>query len=397
MKDFRMPSLGADMEGGTLVEWLKSPGDAIHRGDIIAVVETVKGAIEIECFDDGVLSDVIVEPGTEIAVGEILAHIEGGETGPSQRPASEPGAPPPETVERQRHAAVPPAPLQPVPEADRLRASPAARRIADKLGVALADVAAGPDGVVGIDEVEAAAAKSGTGPAPAAPRQVKPGLDRDAMRQAIGAAMARSKREIPHYYVTSTLDVTPFFDWLEVSNATRSVSQRLLYAAPLTKAVAMALRSTPALNGAFVDGMHQKSTAIHVGIATALRGGGLIAPALHDTAERRLDNVMENLRDIVSRVRTGRIRSSELTNATVTLSILGDDTADTVLPVIYPPQVAIVGCGAVRERPWIVDDRIVPRRVMNVTVAGDHRVSDGRVAARFLSRLEEIVREPEQL
>lgn len=395
MKDFRMPSLGADMEGGTLVEWLKSPGEMVHRGDIIAVVETVKGAIEIECFDDGVLSDVIVEPGGSVAVGEVIAHIEGEGTGPPVQRDKAPAPPPPETGAT-AHPAIAPG-LPPATEAGRLRASPAARRLAKQRGVVLDAVEPGLDGVIGIAEVEAAAAKASMAPSPAAPRRVKPGLDRDAMRHAIGAAMARSNREIPHYYVSSTIDVAPFFDWLEASNAERSVEERILYAAPLIKAVALALRATPALNGTFVDHMHHKSSAIHVGIATALRGGGLIAPAMHDAAERPLDDVMVSLRDIVSRVRTGRIRSSEMTDATITLSILGDDTADTVHPVIYPPQVAIIGCGAVRERPWIIDGAIVRRRVMNVTVAGDHRVSDGRVAARFLSRLEEILKQPEQL
>ena len=395
MKDFRMPSLGADMEGGTLVEWLKSPGDTIHRGDIIAVVETVKGAIEIECFDEGVLSDLVAKPGAEVAVGEVIAHIEGeGESAPqpaaaapSPKTPAVPSPPPPAATSPPTPAAAP----------NHARASPAARRLAEQHGIALANIAAGPDGIIGIAQVEAAAARAGEAPSSAAPRRVKPGLDRDAMREAIGAAMARSKREIPHYYVSSTLDVQPFFDWLEALNAQRSVSERLLYAAPLIKAVAMALRSTPTLNGTFLDGTHHKSTAIHMGIATALRGGGLIAPALHDTAERSIDDVMESLRDIVSRVRVGRIRSSEMSDATVTVSILGEDTADTVLPVIYPPQVAIIGCGAVRERPWIIDGAVVPRRVMTIAVAGDHRVSDGRVAARFLSRLAEIFKEPEQL
>jgi pyruvate dehydrogenase E2 component (dihydrolipoamide acetyltransferase) len=280
------------------------------------------------------------------------------------------------------------------------------------VGIDLKSLRPGPDGVIGISEVAAAIeARRERQPAlahgpPHAPETApeagsatgaKPGLDRDAMRRAIGAAMARSKREIPHYYVSSTLDVTAFLKWLEALNAQRSVEARILYAAPLFKAVALALKAAPQLNGTFADGRHNPSAAVHVGVATALRGGGLIAPALHDTGGLALDEAMSRLRDIVSRVRTGRIRSSEMTDATVTLSMLGDDTADTVQPVIYPPQVAIIGCGAIRERPWVVEGAIVPRRVINVTVAGDHRVSDGRVAARFLKRLEALLGDPAQL
>lgn len=389
-----MPSLGADMEGGTLVEWLKSPGDAVHRGDIIAVVETVKGAIEIECFDDGILKDIVAEPGTVVAVGEILAHIEGGSAAapasrePTPSQATTPSAP--------TAASSQPTPPSATASPSRPRASPAARHKAEAIGLDIATLTPGPDGVIGIAEVEAAAARTTPESKPQT-RSAKPGLDRNAMREAIGAAMARSKREIPHYYVSSTLDVTPFFDWLEAINEKRSVADRVLYAAPLTRAVALAIRAIPALNGTYVDGKHHPSNTIHVGIATALRGGGLIAPALHDTTEHSIDELMTRLRDLVSRVRVGRIRSSEMSAATVTLSILGDNTADVVAPIIYPPQVAIIGCGATRERPWIVDGAIVPRRLMNITVAGDHRASDGRVAARFLRRLEDILKQPDQL
>lgn len=381
-----MPSLGADMEGGTLVEWLKAPGEHISRGDIIAVVETVKGAIEIECFDDGVLEHTLVEPGSAVAVGEVLARITGdGEVGPA---VSEPVA----------AQAVPPRPIPPpaaAPDSSRPRISPAARRRASELGINLAAVATGPDGVVGIAEVNAAARADGM---PEAPRKgLKAGLDRDVMRRAIGAAMARSKREIPHYYVSSTIDMTSFLDWLGDLNAGRNVTERILYAAPLLKAVALALRRAPRLNGTFVEGTFKAGSAIHVGVATALRGGGLIAPAIHDADELTIDSAMTKLRDVVERVRSGRIRGSEMTDPTVTLSILGEDMADRVFPVIYPPQVAIIGCGAIRERPWIVKGAVVARRVMEVAVAADHRVSDGRTAARFLKRLEAILNEPELL
>jgi pyruvate dehydrogenase E2 component (dihydrolipoamide acetyltransferase) len=386
MKEFRMPSLGADMEGGTLVEWLKAPGEHISRGDIIAVVETVKGAIEIECFDDGVLERTLVEPGSAVAVGEVLARITGdGEVGPA---VSEPVA----------AQAVPPRPIPPpaaAPDSSRPRISPAARRRASELGINLAAVATGPDGVVGIAEVNAAARADGM---PEAPRKgLKAGLDRDVMRRAIGAAMARSKREIPHYYVSSTVDMTSFLDWLGDLNAGRNVTERILYAAPLLKAVALALRRAPRLNGTFVEGTFKAGSAIHVGVATALRGGGLIAPAIHDADELTIDSAMTKLRDVVERVRSGRMRGSEMTDPTVTLSILGEDMADRVFPVIYPPQVAIIGCGAIRERPWIVKGAVVARRVMEVAVAADHRVSDGRTAARFLKRLEAILNKPELL
>ena len=390
MKAFKMPSLGADMEDGTLVEWLKAPGDAISRGDIVAVVETVKGAIEIECFDAGVMAEHVVEPGTTVTVGEVLAYLDGESSdGSDVLPgASEPVQP--------RIVDVTPSPA---PAARSQRVSPAARKRARELGIDIQRLSAGPGQVIGIAEVEAAAALPRV-PAreePSEPVARDPATMRDAMRQAIGRAMARSKREIPHYYVSSTLDVTTFHEWFETINAKRSVADRLLYAAPLLKAIAIALRHVPVLKGTYDDGVHRADSQGHVGVATAIRGGGLVAPAIHDVDQLGLDEVMMQLRDLVARVRSGRIRGSEMSDPTVTVSILGEGTADTLQPVIYPPQVAIIGCGAARERPWVVAGSLAIRRVMRVTVAGDHRVSDGRAAARFLNRLDAVLQEPETL
>lgn len=380
-----MPALGADMDWGIVIEWLKQPGDVLSRGDIVAVVETQKGAIEIEVFEDGVLEEIKVEPGRKVPVGEVLALIRGaGEA------AAEPDVvpPPPEEPKPVTAPVTTAAPAIPVQEG--LRISPAARREAERRGIDPAAVAAGPDGIIGLREIESAA--------PAPPRAAGPkGLDLDEMRKAIAAAMARSKREIPHYYVSRTIDVSLLMDWLATENARRPVEARLLYAAPLLKAAARALTKSPQLNGRFEEGVFRPSGAVHIGAATAIRGGGLIAPAIHDADTLGLDQLMDKLRDLVARVRGGRLRSSEMMDPTVTLSNLGEDTADAMYPVIYPPQVAIIGCGAIVERPWVVDGKVVPRNLMTVSVAGDHRVSDGRMAAQFLNRFDRLLQTPEAL
>jgi len=385
MSAFRMPALGADMDWGIVIEWLKQPGDVLTRGDIVDVVETQKGAIEIEVFEDGVLDAIKVEPGRKVPVGEVLATIRGpGEAaeGPVKAP---PVAEKPKPVTTPAPAV---APMAPVPAG--LRISPAARREAERRGIDLAAISPGPDGIIGLKEIEAAA--------PATPRAAGPkGLDLDEMRKAIAAAMARSKREIPHYYVSRVIDVGSLMDWLAGENAKRSVEARLLYVVPLLKAAALALKKAPQLNGRFEDGEFRPSEAVHIGAATAIRGGGLIAPAIHDVDTLDLDLLMDKLRDLVARVRGGRLRSSEMMDPTVTLSNLGEDTADAMYPVIYPPQVAIIGCGAIVERPWIVDGVVVPRQIMTVSVAGDHRVSDGRMAAQFLNRLDTLLQAPEKL
>lgn len=217
------------------------------------------------------------------------------------------------------------------------------------------------------------------------------------MRRAIAAAMARSWREIPHYAVASTLDLEPLLGWLERWNAPRPVPERLHYAAPLIKAVALAFRAAPALNGHYREAGFAPADRVHLGIAIALRGGGLIAPAILDADTLDLPTLMARLGDLVARVRGGRLRSSEMSAATATLTNLGEHTADAMQPVIYPPQVAIVGCGQIVERAWARDRALSARRTMTVTVAGDHRVSDGRSAARFLTRLDELLQTPEHL
>ena len=217
------------------------------------------------------------------------------------------------------------------------------------------------------------------------------------MRKAIAAAMSRSWREIPHYFVSSTLDLSPMLEWLQRENAQRGVLQRLHYSVPLIKATALALKATPALNGHFGERGFEPAASVNLGIAVAMRGGGLIAPAILDADTLDLDTLMQRLNDLVARVRGGRLRSSELSASTATFSNLGEDTADTLQPIIYPPQVAIIGCGRIAERPWAQDDALSARRTMTITVGGDHRASDGRSAANFLRRLDEILRQPERL
>lgn len=375
---FRMPSLGADMEAGTLVEWLKRPGDTIRRGDIVAVVETQKGAIEVETFQDGVIERLLVAPGTTVPVGTPLATLVGEEaavstTTPAMVPVLEIAAAP---------AASPPQPPAGAPTL----ASPAARRLAAERGIELAGLAgSGPGGAVRLADVERAA-----------PRRAA-GIDLADMRRAITAAMARSKREIPHYYLGSTIDLTNATAWLARTNADRAPEDRLLLAALELKAIALALRRHPRFNGHNVDGDFRPGAGIHVGAAVAIRGGGLAAPAIRDTDTLGLDDLMARLRDLVGRTRAGHLRSSELGDATITVTSLGERGVDSVFGVIYPPQVAIVGFGRPVERPWAVSGRVELRTVVTATLAADHRVSDGHAGALFLAEIDRLLQEPDSL
>jgi pyruvate dehydrogenase E2 component (dihydrolipoamide acetyltransferase) len=395
MGEFRMPSLGADMEAGTLVEWLKRPGDRVKRGDVVAVVETQKGAIEVDIFEDGVIERWLVEPGATVPVGTPLALIGSGKLGaeiqaPIRSASVTAGAP--EAPRAPGPQPPVPLPFKAEPSAHRRRASPAARRLAVERGIALeALMGSGPGGAVLRGDVERAVSTLASRPS-AAKR-----LDFDEMRRAIAAAMSRSKREIPHYYLSTTVDLSRALAWLETVNATRPPARRLLLAALLLKAVAHALDKDPEFNGFFTTEGFRPGTGIHIGTAIALRGGGLVAPAIHDADKLSLDEVMAGLRDLVARARSGALRSSELADPTITVTNLGERGVETVFGIIYPPQVALVGFGAPVEQPWVVEKEVVVRSLLTATLAADHRASDGHQGARFLAAIDRQLQSPETL
>jgi len=214
------------------------------------------------------------------------------------------------------------------------------------------------------------------------------------MRAAIAAAMARSNREIPHYYLGCEIDVERAQQWLERFNQAQPLAGRVLFAAFALRAIALALREAPDLNGQFVDGRFRRSEAIHIGVVTSLRGGGIVVPAVHDADRLALPELMASLRDVLARARSGRLRSSDLADSTITVTNLGDLGVETVYGVIYPPQVALIGLGRVLARPVVRDGAVVAARTIVATLAGDHRVTDGLTGARFLATLRERLEDP---
>jgi pyruvate dehydrogenase E2 component (dihydrolipoamide acetyltransferase) len=390
---FRLPSLGADMDKGTLLEWRVRPGDTVKKGDIVAVVDTSKAAIDLECWHDGTVEALLVDPGMELAVGTAMAALrEPGETAEhaSEQLAALRAAEPPATAAT---AAAPASSSPPPPEAapraaegGRIQASPVARKRAAELGLALAGVTGtGAGGAVTLADVEAAAAAR---PAP---------TRGEAMRQTIAAAMSRSKREIPHYYLAEDVPLAAATAYLAERNATRSVTERVLLAPLLLKAVARALQRYPEFNGFFRDGAFAAGAGIHVGVAIALRGGGLIAPALRDVPGKDLDTLNRELLDLVQRARAGSLRASEIADATITVTSLGDQGVRSVFPIIYPPQVAIVGFGRVIERPWVIAGAVRPIPLLTASLGADHRTSDGHRGGLFLAAIGELLQRPDDL
>lgn len=398
MGDFRMPSLGADMEAGTLVAWHVAPGSRVKRGDVIALVETQKGLVEIEVWENGVVDELVVPPGVKVPVGTVLARIAADGVRPAPAAVPRPVAFVPSTAPAEQtinpstieHLVLPSSPSRP-------RASPAARALARELGVDLGAVhGTGPHGAITRDDVEHA--RGAPPPIPAPPSTPVPPAAADAraaMRAAIAAAMARSKREIPHYYLSREIDVTGAARWLEQQNAQRPPETRVLFAAALLRATALALHEVPELNGFFERGAFRQVDAIHLGVAVSLRHGGLVAPAIHDADRLSLEETMVALRDVVARARAGTLRSSELGDATITVTNMGEQGTDAVFGVIYPPQVALVGFGAVRERPWAENGLLGVRTTVTATLSADHRVSDGHRGGRFLNALARRLTETE--
>lgn len=382
-----MPSLGPDMESGTLVQWRVKPGDAVKRGDIVALVETDKGIIDVEIFSDGIVERLLVPEGAHVPVGTLLAQLNGGEAPPGVAAVKEIEVAAP-VVTAPLAAAPAIAEVPPPHETHRRKTSPAARARARELGVDLDRVTGtGMGNAITIDDVVRAA--QATKPAPHEPAHD--------MRQVIARAMSRSKREIPHYYLSLICSFGKARAFLDRHNATAEIESRLLPSAVLLKAVAQAAKAMPEFNGFYTNDAFQPSADVHVGMAIAMRGGRLVAPAILNADQKPLTVVMTELRDLATRVRGGHMRATELSMPTITVTSFAEEDVDSVIPVIYPPQVAIVGIGAIRERPWVVDGQVKAEPTVPIAVAADHRVTDGRAGARFLAAIRNALQAPEQL
>ena len=270
----------------------------------------------------------------------------------------------------------------------RPKISPAARKKASELGVDLSKITP-KDGVIQLSQVEAVGATKKKTP-------IKTG-SKDSMRQAIAAAMSRSNAEIPHYYLSTSINMTPALKYLEELNKEHSIKERILPVAMLIRAVVLALKEVPQLNGFWQDNSHIISKDIHLGFAIALRKGGLMTPALLEAQNLNLNETMNSLSDLILRTRGGKLRSSEMTSQTITLTNLGDLGVESVYGVIYPPQLAVIGLGAIVDAPWAEGDALCVRKVMQATIAGDHRATDGRIGAQFLDKLNQFLQNPEEL
>ncbi|MDV6250361.1 dihydrolipoamide acetyltransferase family protein [Vibrio sp. EA2] len=424
--DITMPALGADMRDGTLMEWQIKPGDHVEKGDIIAIIETSKGAIDMESYHTGTITELLIEPDIKLPVGSVMARME------SDTPVSS-------AIEHTQAASTTAEVLQPVakPETEELPpylapktarlsetesatgsdivttdellkrinstseghqrqyASPVARKTVHLSGIELSTLTgSGPYGAVLLRDLP----KDSDSPTVAAADKVTTERQNvSPMRQAISDAMSRSKKEIPHYYLALDIDLTKVQTWLAEQNQQREPEQRLLLPAVILNAIARQLVKFPALNGFYQDGHFTPSTAVNIGNTISLREGGLVIPGILNADQLSVDQTMDALRDLAERSRRGRLRSSEISQTTITVTSIGERGADSITGVIYPPQVAIIGLGRQRQAPVIKENQIEIGEIMTVTLAADHRVSDGVTGARFLQALAKQLQHPEAL
>ncbi|WP_404389218.1 2-oxo acid dehydrogenase subunit E2 [Humibacillus xanthopallidus] len=449
MGEFRMPSLGADMEQGMLVEWLVKVGDQVRRGDIIAVVETPKSTVEVECFETGTVTQLLVEEGQTVPVGATLAVL-GADTGapatgaPVVPPAAPPDAPhPPPPVAHPASPAAARPPLSPVlrhlarelgvdpttlhgtgrdgaltrhdvehaaaappssaaspssAAVPRARVSPLARRLAADGGVDLALLTGtGAEGSIRADDVRRAGRHTPVEVKPAAPTAAPPPPPVSDMRRSIAALMTVSNQQIPHYHLSLTVDLWRSMQWMKERNRELEMSERIVPAALLLAATARAARAVPELNGHWIDGAFRPADRVDLGLILSLRSGGLLVPAISGADGLTVEEMMAHIKVLTRRARSGRLRGSDLVPPSITVSNLGDQGVDSVFGVIYPPQVALVGFGAVAERPWSVDGLLGVRPLVTVTLAGDHRATDGATGSRLLKTIDRLLQAPEEL
>ncbi len=397
-----MPQLGFDMRQGTVVRWLKKPGEAVTKGQPLLEVETDKAVVEVEAYASGVLREVLVTEGQTAPVGQVIGIIaEPSEVVAPVTVAASPSAPT-QVVPAGAPAPVAAPSAAPAPTDGRTRASPLARRLAEEQGIDLSQLrGSGPGGRIVREDVEAAIAQKGKAPAPEAPVTVRPapsaavpaiaGLS--PMRQAIARRMAQSKREAPHFYLTMDIDMGEAQRTRRQLNEALGEQGHISVNDMIVRAAAMALAKFPYMNVSYGESGLVRHDKINVGVAISLEDG-LIAPAIVDCAAKGLEQIARETRDLAERAKGGKLKPEEYAGPTFTVSNLGMFDVDNFIAIISPPQAAILATGAVRPRPVVRDGQIVVAEMMTATLSSDHRVTDGAQAARFLAEIKRLLEHP---
>lgn len=403
LHDLKMPSFGADMAKGTLVEWQVKKGDVIKRGDVIAVIETHKGAIDLDVFEDAIVEELLINEGQQVSVGTPIATlrtITGAIENTAQKQQIDEQSNKTEATEKVQINNTMTETNQTKADSDFILASPAARTLAAQQQLSLSRLAAENKQPLTLAMVKKALTKTQATEVQLSQEKLaqrKSGFDKNAMRQAISDTVTRSKQQIPHYYLSQRLDISALESYLQKYNAEIPIESRLLLSAPLLCAIARTLKTTPQLNGVYQEQQFIPSDSVNLANAINLRGGGLVMPVTRDAHSLSAAAMMQQLKEQVARARKESLRASEMSNASCTVTSIGDRGAEQMFAVIYPPQVAIIALGAPHQAALVIDNKVQIRSVIHASLAADHRVSDGQVGARFLYQLNQLLQQPEQL
>jgi pyruvate dehydrogenase E2 component (dihydrolipoamide acetyltransferase) len=420
--DVVMPRLSDSMEEGTILQWLKSVGDEVKRGDELVEIETDKANMTYEATDEGVLIEIVADEGDTLPIGEVIARIgSAGEEAPSrdgkeEKPAPEEKREPAPVATKTERREERPAPV----EADgdgRVKASPIARRMARDLNVELSRVeGSGPGGRIVKADVEAAASTSASTERPPAgkpavgfaegpPTSRPPSpegakgevevVELNRLQQTVARRMAESKATVPHFYLTTEIDMTEAVKVRAELKEIAGDSPAPTFNDMIVKACALALREFPRANGAYRDGRVELYSRVNVGVAVAAQDA-LVVPTVFDADRRSLGEIAAETRTLAQKVREGKITPPELSGGTFSVSNLGMYGVTEFAAVINPPQAALLAVGALQPKPVADRDtrRVVVRDMMGVTLACDHRILYGADGAQFLARIRELLERP---
>ncbi len=412
-----MPRLSDTMEEGTLGRWLKQEGEVIQKGDVIAEIQTDKANMELEAFQTGVLERILVQEGETVPVGDPIAVIGSGDGSPTSQGAPRQAEPAPATQTpepTQSPQAVSPqqAPASTSRQGGRIKASPLARRLAQELGVDLAQLrGTGPNGRIDRDDVQKAArsappVQSPVTEAPAvthappvatsAQPTVTVGETRrlSRMENIIAQRMLQSKTQVPHFYVTAELNMKKAIALREELNALGG--QKISFNDMIVRACALVLGSNARANGSFVEGGIRSNPQVNVGFAVTIEGG-LVVPVVRDADKKSLRQIAAESRDLIAKARDNKLSTEELSGGTFTVSNLGMYGVDEFIAIINQPESAILAVGAITEQPVVEGGQIVVGHRMRVTLSSDHRILYGSHAAEFLQQLRRLLENPLEL
>jgi len=418
MPDINMPKLSDTMEEGTIVEWKKKSGDEVKTGEVLAEVESDKATFDLEAEADGVLQ-ILVDQGVPAKIGAPIARIgEAGAEAPA--PKAKPKEPEtPSTVAAEPAPAQKPAPPREAPkekaaparqptqdgqqDGREIKASPLARRLAEEMGVDLASLkGSGPEGRIVKEDVIAAGGSRPKSdrrrPMPTTERAAGPDVEvvePTRMQATIARRMAESKSTVPEFQVTVEARVDLAVSLRQQLKDSVPGAEKVTMTDFLVRACALALRKFPEVNSSWVDGKFQRKRAVNIGLAVApSQGMGLLVPVVHDADIKDLIQISIESRQVIERARSGRPGEGDLTGATFSISNLGMFGVDEFTAIINPPEAAILAVGAIKDVPVVEDGRIVPGKVMRMTLSVDHRVFYGATAAQFMAELKRLIENP---